>query len=287
MMPNLIEPDPALLPAPSHPNYQLWRDYLTFAEYRGELVARVLAEFMTLSDARILDLGAGIGGAALALSKRGAKITAIDSNPAKCAQLRILSQRQNLKIAVHANTFPQGVDKGPVYDAVVLQDVIEHVENRKEFIASMSGCLKPGGLVFISTPNRWSPVNFITDPHWHLPVIATLNRPLVQFFIHRIYRRENGRRPDLPVLSSLRQLLGLFNQAGFALEFVNRRICRLAFKNPHYLLNDRTQLKLMHLAQKLTLAPCICRLVNDRPGIFNHLFNPTWYLIGRKPAQAH
>lgn len=282
MIPGLIEPNPSLLPAPTHPNYHLWRDYLTYAEFRGELVALVLAEFMTLSGACLLDLGAGIGGAALALSKRGAQVTAIEASPLKCRQLQILCRQQNLPINIITSTFPDGIAHRPWFDAVVLQDVIEHVENQDGFFAGLSACLKPGGRVFISTPNRWSPLNFITDPHWHLPVIAALNRPLVRFFIHQIYRRETGHRPDLPVLSGLSQLLRRLNRAGLAIEFTNRRVCRLAFKNPHYLLNDRTQLKFMHRAQKLALAPVVCRLVNDRLGIFNYFINPTWYLIARK-----
>lgn len=280
MIPEL--PDPALLPAPTHPNYNLWRDYLVHAGTRGELVALVLADFMLLSDAHILDIGAGTGGASLALNKRGAHMTAIDSNPDKCAHLQTFCQRQNLKIAINASTFPQEMPENCCYDAAVLQDVIEHVENRVEFVAGLSHYLKPGGLVFISTPNRWSPINFIADPHWQLPVVAALNRPLVRFFIHRIFHRETGLRADLPVLLSLKRLLRLFNQAGFSVQLINRRVCRLAFENPYYLFNDRTHLKLMHYAQKLTLAPLICRLVNDRAGFFNYLLNPTWFLIARK-----
>lgn len=282
MISDRIDFNPSLLPAPGHPNYDLWRNYLSYAAFRGELVARVLAEFMPLSNARIVDVGAGIGGASLALSKHGAQMTAIEANPAKCAHLQAACLQQKIKIEISTSTFPQGLSDHPVFDAAVVQDVLEHVENQAEFVAGLSDCLKPDGLVYISTPNRWSPLNFISDPHWQLPVVAALNRPLVRFFVHRIFRRETGVRADLPVLLSLKRLLRLFHQAGFRIQFINRRVCRLAFENPYYLLNDCTHLRLMHFAQKLALAPLICRIVDDRAGIFNYLLNPTWFLIARK-----
>jgi 2-polyprenyl-3-methyl-5-hydroxy-6-metoxy-1,4-benzoquinol methylase len=39
------------------------------------------------------------------------------------------------------------------YDAVVSLDVIEHDENPAEFLARLSGVLKPGGILCIETPN--------------------------------------------------------------------------------------------------------------------------------------
>lgn len=40
------------------------------------------------------------------------------------------------------------------YDAVVASEVIEHVNNQELFVKSCIHALKPGGRIFITTPNR-------------------------------------------------------------------------------------------------------------------------------------
>jgi len=48
---------------------------------------------------------------------------------------------------------------GRVFDAVVSFETIEHVPDPARFVADCARVLKPGGLFFVSTPNRelWSP----------------------------------------------------------------------------------------------------------------------------------
>jgi SAM-dependent methyltransferase len=42
---------------------------------------------------------------------------------------------------------------GQLYDAVVASEVIEHLENPREFIRGVRGLLREGGILFLTTPN--------------------------------------------------------------------------------------------------------------------------------------
>ena len=42
------------------------------------------------------------------------------------------------------------------YDAVLLQDVIEHVPDPRELVTTLHGLVRPGGMLFIGTPNAES-----------------------------------------------------------------------------------------------------------------------------------
>jgi SAM-dependent methyltransferase len=53
------------------------------------------------------------------------------------------------------------------YDAVTLWDVIEHVPDPEKVLASLRGVLRPGGLLFLSTPDAGSPVARVMRGKWH------------------------------------------------------------------------------------------------------------------------
>lgn len=48
----------------------------------------------------------------------------------------------------HSNLFTEH------YDAVVASEIIEHVDNKEIFIQACVKAVKPGGKIFITTPNR-------------------------------------------------------------------------------------------------------------------------------------
>jgi SAM-dependent methyltransferase len=52
------------------------------------------------------------------------------------------------------NVFDYGNSVGPVYDIIILSEVIEHVENPIGFIYALKNLLKINGKIIITTPNK-------------------------------------------------------------------------------------------------------------------------------------
>lgn len=270
-----------LLPDASHPNHKLWANYAHYSRARGVLVTDILSKFTPIVNQKFLDLGCGSGGTSLALAERGAKINAIDHHPGRIQKLSDLAAETGLAISAttmdaHALEF-----SGANFDGVILQDVIEHLPDPEVVLQEIARVLKPGGLIYLSTPNRWSPLNFISDPHWNLPAIAVLPRRAVGFCVTRIFRREDNRRSDLAALLSLRKVSRLFKNVSVQLRFVNRHVVQSLFRCPGSVVNSDLHFKAVEAVKRLRLDQALCTLVNDKFALFNHIINPTWYFVGQ------
>jgi SAM-dependent methyltransferase len=79
--------------------------------------------------------------------------------------------------------YPSGL-----FDAVVCMDVLEHVADVELVLCEIRRVLKPGGLALTSVPNRHA----FRDPHYHLPIINWVPRPLAELVIRRTGRSKRG-----------------------------------------------------------------------------------------------
>lgn len=270
------------LPPKSHPNHRLWSNYAEFAKDRGRLVSDILESFRPLKGLKILDVGCGEGGTSLALAERGAQITAIDFNPKRVEKFRRKVLAASIDLSIEVGNAQNLCFPNDAFDCILLQDVLEHLPHPDKAIQEIARVLKGNGLIYLSTPNRWSPLNFISDPHWNLPFVSVLPRKGVTYFITKIIQRETFTREDFAALLSLFKIRRLFKNAHFTLIYVNKRVAGELFTNPQAVVNSELHLKVVKLLKKLKLQKLILSAVNDKFGLFNAFFNPTWYLVARK-----
>jgi SAM-dependent methyltransferase len=97
------------------------------------------------------------------------------------------------------------------FDVVLSNHVIEHVGGPAEqlrHLAEARRVLRPGGVLYLAVPNRWS----LVEPHSRLPLLSWLPAPLANAFVRAAGR---GRWYDCRPLGPL-QLRGMLRQAGLA-----------------------------------------------------------------------
>ena len=122
---------------------------------------RVLAEFLgDVSGIRVLDMATGTGRAALAIARRGARVTGIDASIEMLTVARHRAEAAGLPIEfvegdVHALAFPDRA-----FDAVVCLRLLMHVPDWRRALAEL--CRVAGKrLVFdypaLGAPRRFSP----------------------------------------------------------------------------------------------------------------------------------
>lgn len=100
---------------------------------------------------KVLDLGCGGGILAEALAKAGGLVTGIDIEPSLIDVAKKHAELNGLDIDYQVLNI---ADLKQKFDVIVCMEMLEHVENPMEIVASMAACLKSGGLVFLSTINR-------------------------------------------------------------------------------------------------------------------------------------
>jgi 2-polyprenyl-3-methyl-5-hydroxy-6-metoxy-1,4-benzoquinol methylase len=108
---------------------------------------------------RVLDVGCGSGAYTRELVALGADVTATEIAPTPLVLARRnlgeLAERVDFRLEdAQALDLPDGA-----FDKVLLTEVIEHVPEPGRAIAEAARVLRPGGVLVVSTPSRFSPMN--------------------------------------------------------------------------------------------------------------------------------
>jgi 2-polyprenyl-3-methyl-5-hydroxy-6-metoxy-1,4-benzoquinol methylase len=120
---------------------------------RFEAIARVLTKHLH-GEPRptILEVGCGRGWLSGLLLQRLGGVTALDLSPQAVRKAR--ERFPEVKFDVH-DVFVEPLPDAN--DLVVSSEVLEHVEDQATFVQLLSGAVKLGGLLLITTPNgRWT-----------------------------------------------------------------------------------------------------------------------------------
>lgn len=119
--------------------------------YRGRrlLLERLLQAYLrsTSGGPDLLEIGAGTGSNLPVLAQCGS-VTAVE--PASFAANHLINRFPDV-VCVRA-TWPAAGESLGQFDAVVLMDVLEHLEDDVEALRAVHRNLKPGGVVIISVP---------------------------------------------------------------------------------------------------------------------------------------
>jgi 2-polyprenyl-3-methyl-5-hydroxy-6-metoxy-1,4-benzoquinol methylase len=110
---------------------------------------------------RILDVGCGIGGFVHAAQQAG-----WDSHGVDVSSSVEIPKSKGLKVfqsTLEGANFPEGY-----FDVVTLFDVIEHIPDPKAMVQQAARVLRPGGCIFLLTPNQGSLLAKILKERWEM-----------------------------------------------------------------------------------------------------------------------
>lgn len=123
-----------------------------------EILSYLAAAGRPVNGLRTVELGSGRGTVSLLLAARGADVTLVDSSPVALEGARGLFSLFGLKATfLLSGILPLPEPLRAKFDAAMSFGVAEHFtgKERDEIFLSHSAALRPGGIAFISVPNRY------------------------------------------------------------------------------------------------------------------------------------
>jgi SAM-dependent methyltransferase len=126
--------------------------------FASKAYARYLAARVARRGQRVLDVGAGTGELVALLRRSGLDADGVEYSRAArdyCAQNRGIALSEDF-----ARLSPGS------YDLITMIEVIEHVTDLRATLSGARSLLKPGGRLFVTTPNRRNIRALIEKGHW-------------------------------------------------------------------------------------------------------------------------
>lgn len=117
--------------------------------------AQYVAQRAALAGAQLLDVGCGGGLLAEALARSGARVTAIDLAPGMIEVARLHALESQLTVDYRITAAADLVRQAPAsFDVVTCMEMLEHVPEPGQMLATLAALARPQGQVFVSTLNR-------------------------------------------------------------------------------------------------------------------------------------
>ena len=146
-------------------------------------IARARVDWMVsqLTDEKVLDIGCSEGISGLLLARKGAHVTGVDRNPKAIEYARELLDKEPEEVQSRVEFVAGDIFKMELpeatFGAVVIGEVLEHMEDPGTLLRLAHGRLKNGGLVILTTP-----LGYFPDPDhrqtFHLSAVVEVLRPL-------------------------------------------------------------------------------------------------------------
>lgn len=167
---------------------------------------------------RILDIGSADAAVASALLGADGCLLAVDIDRERL----VVGARAAREKALRACFVEADAAALPVCaascDVALLYEILELVPDPEAVIREATRVLRPNGIVYIVTPNPFSPSTILSDPHAHLPFTHFLPRRLAHAYAFTIMRRsvlELGEHFSMPSWSRIERG---FRAVGMRLE---------------------------------------------------------------------
>ncbi|MDZ7623588.1 MAG: class I SAM-dependent methyltransferase [Ignavibacteriaceae bacterium] len=260
---------------PEHPNYERWQKARDLSDERAKFVKSVLSTELVSKGLKILDVGAGEGSTSRLFSQNNFVV----SLEPKFERVKRNEKSDSLSpVIADSLSLPF---KYNYFDLIILQDVIEHLNINKKLIDELTSVLKDNGIIYLSTPNRFSILNIISDPHWGMPFLSIFKRNQIKKYFLKYFRKNDYKRDDIAELISLKQLYDLFGQS-YSLKIFTKFSVGYLLSGGKGLVWSKFHLRLVKMVNFFGLKRLLMRIANDNPGMINKFFTPTFYIILKK-----
>ena len=260
---------------PAHPNYERWQKARELSNHRAEFVKYILSKQVLIEGLKILDIGAGEGSTSQLLSQQN---FVVSLEPKIERAIKIQKTKSLYPVLGDCTKLPL---KNLRFDLIILQDVIEHMNFSETTIDELKNLLESGGVIYLSTPNRLSIFNILSDPHWGMPFLCLFKRDQIKKYFLKYFRKSDYSRDDIAQLFSLKILIDYFEQ-DFVITLCTKNSVDYLFSGGKGIIWSKFHLMLLKIVDNIRLSEIIKKIANNKFTFINKYFTPTFYLILKK-----
>lgn len=106
---------------------------------------------------RIMEVGIGTGWFTVLCAKRGLECVGLEISPQLIGFAQEMAKRNGVSLDLRLGNIEDAVLEPCAFDIVVADSVFEHVENWRAGLANIAAALRPGGVLILSSTNRFWP----------------------------------------------------------------------------------------------------------------------------------
>ena len=207
-------------------NFDTWKRLYTSEYPRGFLIMETLRKYapeFTVRGSDVLDVGCGDAGALIAFAENGARCAGIETFETSLERGRLRAADHGVAVdlkngAGEAIPFPDSS-----FDLVMLDNVLEHVNDRPLTLREVRRVLKPGGLLYMVTPKPFSLYSLWNDPHYDLAGLVLMPRRMQIWYFEKIRGGGEGTY-DVGHIPTRREIRKLLDEAGFRITVSPREL---------------------------------------------------------------
>jgi ubiquinone/menaquinone biosynthesis C-methylase UbiE len=242
---------------------------------KGIFVREFISQTIQPKNLLILDLGAGSGGTSIILSQEN-KVVSFD-----LSLKRLKNQpASNTIIRVNGNATELPF-RNNLFDLIILQDVIEHIPEYEKLLAEVSRVTKSCGYIYLSSPNKHSLINILSDPHWGVPFVALMSRYQIKKYFLKYFNKKHLSRQDIAQLFSLDNISRIFNGT-FERNLNTKFAVKWVVDGKEGVIWGKFHRILLSILMFAKIDKILLRIANNNYGIVNKFFTPTFYFLLRK-----
>jgi SAM-dependent methyltransferase len=144
---------------------------------KAQKIVAILDQDRPIKGSKLLDIGTGSGHIAHEFSKHVKTVDSVDIVDER-------KEKKGYKFKVVKNE--KLPFKDAQFDVVVSNHVVEHTPSQDTHLSEIYRVLKPGGVVYLATPNKY----WLTDPHYKLPFISWLPRKASEKYLDVVQKKQ-------------------------------------------------------------------------------------------------
>lgn len=207
-------------------NFDTWKRLYAGEYPRGFLIADTLRRYVPgfeVKGAHVLDVGCGDAGALIAFAEEGARCSGIECFDTSLERGRLRAADHGVAVDLKKGVAESIPYPDSTFDLVMLDNVLEHVNDRPLTLREVRRVLKPGGLLYMVTPKPFSLYSLWNDPHYDLAGLVLMPRRMQIWYFEKVRGGGEGTY-DVGVIPTRRAIRRLLREAGFRITVSPREL---------------------------------------------------------------